>query len=210
MTMIGYSDRINHALAFAAKHHDQAVRRGTRLPYLTQSPNVALILTRYGQDDDTVVAGILQDVVVDAVRDGLTHEMLTQRIAEKFGETVLASIHSITQRQHDDDGVELSAEERRDDLLERLAAAGTRARWACAAIQVHTGSTLLADISRTDFPETVWGRFSAGREGTIRWYRRIHERLAAVGFDGAIMLEMREMVQELEKKLPVEEEVRRR
>ena len=31
----GYSDRINHALAFAAKHHDQQVRKGTRLPYLT-------------------------------------------------------------------------------------------------------------------------------------------------------------------------------
>ena len=28
--MNGYSDRINHALAFAAKHHDQQVRRGTR------------------------------------------------------------------------------------------------------------------------------------------------------------------------------------
>ena len=31
----GYSDRINHALAFAAKHHDRQVRKGTRLPYLT-------------------------------------------------------------------------------------------------------------------------------------------------------------------------------
>ena len=36
MTITGYSDRINHALAFAAKHHDQQVRKGTRLPYLTQ------------------------------------------------------------------------------------------------------------------------------------------------------------------------------
>ncbi len=57
--MQGYSDRINHAFAFAAKHHDQQVRKGTRLPYLTQPANVAIILARYGQDDDTVVAGIL-------------------------------------------------------------------------------------------------------------------------------------------------------
>ena len=45
--MNGYSDPINHALAFAAKHHDQQVRRGTRLPYITAAPNIALILTRY-------------------------------------------------------------------------------------------------------------------------------------------------------------------
>ena len=59
MTITGYSDRINHALAFAAKHHDQQVRKGTRLPYVTHPANVAVILTRYGQDDDTVIAGIL-------------------------------------------------------------------------------------------------------------------------------------------------------
>jgi len=44
--MRGYSDRINHALAFAAKHHDRQVRRGTRLPYLTHPANVAVSLTR--------------------------------------------------------------------------------------------------------------------------------------------------------------------
>src|SRR5512142_934229 len=67
--VIGYSDRINHALAFAAKHHDRQVRKGTRLPYLTHPASVAIILTRYGQDDETVVAGILHDVIEDCVRE---------------------------------------------------------------------------------------------------------------------------------------------
>ena len=31
----GYSDRINHALAFAAKHNDREVRKNMRLPYGT-------------------------------------------------------------------------------------------------------------------------------------------------------------------------------
>ena len=69
MTITGYSDRINHALAFAAKHHDQQVRKGTRLPYLTRSANVAIILARYEQDDQTVVAGILRDVIEDFLLD---------------------------------------------------------------------------------------------------------------------------------------------
>jgi (p)ppGpp synthase/HD superfamily hydrolase len=206
----GYSDRINHALAFAAKHHDQQVRKGTRLPYLTQAPNVAIILTRYGQDEDTVVAGILHDVVDGAARDGLTHEMLTQRIVEKFGDQVLATVNAVTQRQLDDDGVELSAEERRDDYLDRLAGAGASARWVSAAAQVHNGSTLLAELRRTDFPETIWGRFTAGREGTIRWYRRVHDRLAELGFDAPIMAELKDVAEALEKYMPEETEVRRR
>jgi GAF domain-containing protein len=208
--IIGYSDRINHALAFAAKHHDQQVRKGTRLPYLTQSPNVAIILTRYGQPEDTVVAGILHDVVDDVGRDGMTHEMLTQRIAEKFGDRVLATVNAVTQRQLDDDGVELSTDERRDDYLERLATADESARWVCAAAQVHTGSSLLAELRRTDFPETVWGRFAAGQEGTIRWYRRTHDRLAALGFDAPIMGELGTVADELERYMPEESEIRRR
>src|SRR3979411_569773 len=76
MTIRGYSDRINHAFAFAAKHHDRMVRKGTRLPYLTHPANVAVILTRYGQDEQTIVSGILHDVIEDCVRDGFTRDML--------------------------------------------------------------------------------------------------------------------------------------
>src|SRR3954465_7927591 len=149
MTVTGYSDVINHALAFAAKHHDRQVRKGTRMPYLTQPANVAIILTRYGQDDRTVVAGILHDVIEDCVRESHTREMLEQRIGDKFGMDVLDTVLAITNRRVDDDGVELSADERRDDCLDRLAAADETARWVCAADTLHNASTILADLRRT-------------------------------------------------------------
>ena len=140
----GYSDRINHAFAFAAKHHDRQVRKGTRLPYLTHPANVAVILTRYDQDDHTIVAGILHDVIEDCVRDGYTRQMLEQRIGDKFGPDVLDTVLAVTQRQVDEEGIELSSEERKDDYLARLAAASERARWVCAADKVHNGNTILA------------------------------------------------------------------
>lgn len=196
--MTGYSDRINHALAFAAKHHDRQVRKGTRLPYLTQPPNVAIILTRYGQDESTVVAGILHDVVEDCVREEYTRQDLEQRIAEKFGPEVLASIISVTNRRKDDDGVEFSAEERREDFLARLAGASEAARWVCAADKVHNIRSLIADLSRTIDRDAVWSRFAAGREGTVRWYRAVHDRLAELGFSAPIMDELRVAVEELE------------
>jgi (p)ppGpp synthase/HD superfamily hydrolase len=199
MTTRGYSDRINHAFAFAAKHHDRQVRKGTRLPYLTHPANVAVILTRYGQDEQTVVAGILHDVIEDCVRDGYTRDMLEQRIGDKFGPAVLDTVLAVTQRQVDEEGIELSSEERKDDYLARLAAASERARWVCAADKIHNGSTILADLNRTIDPDTVWSRFSAGRSGTVRWYRRVYERLRELHFEAPIMAELRTVAEELEQ-----------
>ncbi len=195
----GYSDRINHAFAFAAKHHDRQVRKGTRLPYLTHPANVAIILARYGQDEQTVVAGILHDVVEDCVRDGYTRDMLVQRIGDKFGSEVLETILAVTHRQVDEEGIELSSEERKDDYLARLAAAPESARWVCAADKIHNGSSILADLNRTIDTDTVWSRFNVGRVGTVRWYRRVYDRLTEVGFKTLIMDELRDVAEALEK-----------
>ena len=186
----GYSDRINHAFAFAAKHHDQQVRKGTRLPYLTHPANVAIILTRYGRGDDTVVGGILHDVVEDCVRDGWTREMLEERIAHKFGRNVLDTVLQVTMRRTDDDGIDMSHDDRKDDYLDRLELAGEDALWVCAADKVHNANSILSDLRRTSFPETVWGRFSAGREGTVAWYQRVAERLREIGFTAPIVDEL--------------------
>lgn len=198
--MNGYSDVINHAFAFAAKHHDQQVRKGTKLPYLTHPANVAVILTRYGQDDQTVVAGILHDVVEDCVRDGFTQPMLEQRIGDKFGADVLQTVLAVTYRRHDEEGVELSSLEKKTDYLERLGTAGDRARWVCAADKLHNVSSILADLARTLDSATIWSRFGGGRPATVSWYRAVHDRLLEVGFSGEIMKELATVTSELERR----------
>jgi len=190
MTVTGYSDVINHALAFAAKHHDRQVRKGTKLPYLTHPANVAVILTRYGCNSDTVVAGILHDVIEDCVREGYSREMLEQRIGDKFGAKVLDTVLAVTYRRHDDDGVELSGDDRKTDYLERLSDASEEARWVCAADKIHNASSILSDLRRTVDAETIWSRFGGGRVGTGRWYRQVYERLREVGFNAPIMAEL--------------------
>ena len=199
MTVTGYSDVINHALAFAAKHHDRQVRKGTKLPYLTHPANVAVILTRYGCDSNTVVAGILHDVIEDCVRDGYSREMLEQRIGDKFGAKVLDTVLAVTYRRHDDDGVELSGDDRKTDYLERLSGASEEARWVCAADKVHNASSILSDLRRTVDAETIWSRFGGGRAGTGRWYRQVYERLREIGFDAPIMAELDAVSGELQE-----------
>lgn len=199
MTITGYSDRINHALAFAAKHHDQQVRKGTRLPYLTHPANVAIILTRYGCDETTVVAGILHDVVEDCVTKDYTRDMLESRIASKFGEDVLETVLAVTHRNHDDDGNEFTSEEKKADYLDRLSAASESARWVCAADKLHNANSILTDLKRTSWPENVWSRFKVGKEGTIRWYRAVYDRLKELGFQAKIMSELERTVLAMEQ-----------
>ncbi|HET7632148.1 MAG TPA: HD domain-containing protein [Gemmatimonadaceae bacterium] len=195
----GYSDRINHALAFAAKHDDREVRKGTRLPYGTHGANVAVILTKYDQDEDTVVAGILQGVVADFVRDRFTAEMLQQRVSDKFGERALHVALAASMRANDDDGVELSHDEQRDDFLVRLTDAADDVRWVSAADAIHTAGTILADLQRTIDPDSVWSRYHAGKAGTVGWFRRVYEQLHASGFDAPIMRELARVVEALEQ-----------
>ena len=194
----GYSDTINHAFAFAAKHHDRQVRKGTRLPYLTHPANVAIILTRYGRDEQTVVAGILHDVVEDCVRDGLSRETLEQRIGEKFGSGVLVTVLGVTYRRVDDDGDELSSDQKKDDYLARLNLAEEAALWVCAADKIHNANSVLSDLRRTVDPNSVWSRFNGGRPAIVKWYRQVLERLGEIGFEAPIVDELRTAVEALE------------
>ena len=196
--MRGYTDRINHALAFAAKHHDTQVRKGLRMPYVTHAANVAVILTHYGCDESVVVSGILHDVIEDCVRDGFSADDLADRIGAKFGDDVLTNVLSVTRRRLDDDGVEMSKDDVKEDFLARLSSASDAARWVCAAHNLHNAGTILADLLRTIEPATVWNRGGNGRDGTLHWYHAVHDRLREVGFDAPIMVELGEMVTQLD------------
>jgi (p)ppGpp synthase/HD superfamily hydrolase len=198
----GYSDRINHAFAFAAKHHDQQVRKGTRLPYLTHPANVAVILTRYGCDEDTVLAGILHDVIEDCVRSSYTRQSLEQRIRDKFGDTVVETVLQVSKRDVDDADTPLGPDDQREDHIRRLAGASESARWVCAADKIHNAGSILADLRRTadaEDRETIWRRFRLGKAGTVGYYRAVFERLREIGFDAPVMDELERFVLELEE-----------
>ena len=198
----GYSDAINHAFAFAAKHHDRQVRKGMKLlPYFTQPANIAVILTRYDRDERTVVAGILHDVVQDSVREGVSREILEQRIGEKFGADVLSIVLEATQRRNDDDGIELSSEEKKSDYLERLGSAKEAALWVSAAEKLHNVNSLLSDLKRTLDPNSVWSRLTGGRAATVQWYRDVVNRFGEIGFNAPIVDELSRGVSALESRL---------
>ena len=104
---------------------------------------------------------------------------------------------SVTKRKLDDDGGEMDRDERTADYLVRIAAAGHAALWVCAADKLHNVNATLADLRRTLDAMSVWGRMSAGRDGTLAFYREVQLRLSAAGFSAPIMDELREAIEAL-------------
>jgi hypothetical protein len=195
--MTGYSDRLNHAFAYAAKHHDRQVRKGARAPYLTQPANVAVILTRYGRDEDTVVAGILHDVIEDCVLEAWTTEMLDDRIGAKFGAPVVATALAVVRRRVDEAGEELSRDESRADQLRRIATAPEAARWVVAADAVHQTGALLADLRRTIDRDAVWMRVPGGRDAALAHGAALITALGTGGWSAPILAELSAMRDQL-------------
>ena len=103
-SMHGYSDRINHAFAFAAKYYGAAAPVGVGMDYLAHPANVAVILARYGCEQVTIVGGILHHVLEEANPDH--RPTLERKIGDKFGPVALAIARDALEPKYDRRGME--------------------------------------------------------------------------------------------------------
>ena len=81
-------ERIQKAYKFAEKAHENQKRLSGE-PYITHPFSVALQLAQLKQDEDTVIAGLLHDVLED------TH-VSAREIYQCFGDTVLTLVKGVT------------------------------------------------------------------------------------------------------------------
>jgi (p)ppGpp synthase/HD superfamily hydrolase len=129
--MTGYSDRINHALAFAAKYYGAVAPAGAGMDYLAHPANVGIILARYDCDQITIVAGILHHVLEEALPD--QRAVLERKIGDKFGPVALAVARDALEPKYDRRGGERAWQARKQEYLSQLATAEPRALDICVA-----------------------------------------------------------------------------
>jgi HD domain len=174
--MHGYSDRINHAFAFAAKYYGAVAPAGSGMDYLAHPANVAIILSRYDCEQVTVVAGILHHVLEEspASKRGL----LEQKIVNKFGAVTLAIARDAIEPKYDRWGDERPWHSCKSEYLTQLATAEPRALDICVADEIHACGSTVTAIRRlgVEYVRTV---SRAGSEQTVWWYRSLLEVLDA-------------------------------
>ena len=187
--MLGYSDRINHAFAFAAKYHGAVAPPGAGMDYVAHPANVAVILARYGCEQATIVAGILHHVLEETTAEH--RAVLEQKISDKFGPVVLAIARDAVEPKLDRRGAERSWQSCKQEYLTLLAMAEPRALDIIVADELHTCGSTITALRRLglEYLRTV---SRAGSDQTIWWYRSMLEIL-----DSRSEWPRREMLSEL-------------
>ena len=176
MTTRGYSDRISHAFSFAAKHFPVRPGRGSGLSHLTRPANVAVILTRYGCDEHTVVAGILRYLVEETHPIGKAE--IERKIGDKFGAAVLSVVREVLEPRYDDRGKERPWQACKMDYLANLVVAEPRTLDLCAAGEIHLAASILTDVRRLGV-EYVTTFTKASAKESLWWYHEVVEVLRA-------------------------------
>src|SRR3954449_11736701 len=174
--MNGYSDRINHAFAFAAKYYGAVAPAGAGMDYLAHPANVAIILARYDCDQITIVAGVLPPVLGGVLPD--PGPPLEKKISEKFGPVVLAVAKDALEPKFDRRGGERAWQARKQEYLAQLAIAEPRGLDICVAGETHAGGSTRTALRRLGV-EYLRTLSRANSEQTIWWYRSMLEILTA-------------------------------
>ena len=173
--MHGYSDRINHAFAFAAKYYGAVAPAGAGMDYLAHPANVAIILARYGCDQITIVAGILHHVLEETPPEGWP--VLEHKINDKFGPVVLAVAKDALEPKFNRRGGERPWQSCKQEYLSQLATVEPRALDIIIADEIHSCGSTMTALRRlgVEYLKTV---SSAGSEQIIWWYRSLLEIVA--------------------------------
>lgn len=170
MHLHGYSDRIHHALSFAAKHYPTRVSRYDSHSSLIRASSVAVILARFGAEECTIVASILK-----LLYDGCPHarqQTLATEIAAKFGSPVAMVVEAAAEPRYDVLGRERSWKACRFEYLARLTGASPRAMDVCVADELHVVGTALVEIRRLGV-EYLEQTGAPGRDDTAWWHRAL-------------------------------------
>jgi len=172
--MHGYSDRIHHAFAFAAKHYVPRAPATGSADFIAHPGNLAVILSRYSADQPTVVAGVLHLVLEETRPED--RPGMEQSIGVKFGSVVLAIARDAVESRFDARGGDLPWRAVKHDYLAHLGVAEPRAVDICVADEIHSAGLTLTALRRlgAEYVRTV---SSASSEQTIWWYRSLLELL---------------------------------
>lgn len=171
--MTGYSDRVGHALAFAAKH----LSRDPTLPAaaLARPANVAIILASYGCEEVTMVAAVLQEVLAQAPL--AERPELTRRLGDKFGSVTLAVVReALPPEPPTARALRRTWETECVDRLTHLATLEPRTLSIRAAQEILDCGMILSDVRRLGHEYLPTSRAVTGAQ-LVWWFRSVAETL---------------------------------
>ena len=161
------SERFSDALTYANELHREQWRKGTKIPYVSHLLAVAGLVLEHGANEDEAIAAVLHDAAEDC---GGSEQL--EQIRRRFGDRVAAIVEGCSDSLAADPRDKEHWHDRKERYQARLRESNdSSVLLVSAADKLHNARHTLADVRRLG-PE-VWGRFSGGRDGSLRNYTRL-------------------------------------
>ena len=183
-----FSRRFDDALVLARQLHADQTRKGTTIPYIGHLLAVTAIVIENGGTEDEVIAALLHDAIEDAGGDPIRRV-----IRDRFGDNVLAIVEGCTDT---DQTPKPPWRARKEAYLAHLSEASSSVLLVSLADKIHNAGSILRDLRNEG--ESVWSRFTGGRDGSLWYYRALVEAFRARGQFTTMVDELDRVVSELE------------
>jgi (p)ppGpp synthase/HD superfamily hydrolase len=174
-----YSFKIEQAIRAAAVLHDGQTRKGVEpYPYVTHLISVAFMLSDYGANEETIVAGLLHDTLEDT-------NYTPEELEADFGSNVREIVEGVTDALHAE-REQYTWKQRQERYLKTLALAPKPSLMIAAADKIHNMRSIVEEYS--DRPALFFKHFGRSIDDLTEKYNALkllfHERL-----DGGIVKE---------------------
>jgi (p)ppGpp synthase/HD superfamily hydrolase len=168
---MGFSEKFDEALAWAHQLHRQQVRKGSGVPYVCHLLGVSALVIEHGGTEEQAIAALLHDAGEDQGGEPTVRE-----IGRRFGPGVEEIVRACSDALVED-GPKPPWRERKEAYLAHLKDAPEAAILVSLADKVNNSRSLVTDL-REQGP-AVFDKFKGGHDGTLWYYRRLVEELAA-------------------------------
>ena len=181
------SERFTQALMYAHELHATQKRKASGVPYITHLLAVASIALEYGANEDEAIAALLHDAIED--QGG---EVTKAEIYRRFGDNVTAIVDGCSEPYIQP---KPPWRERKETYIAHLPTASPSILLVSASDKLHNARSILKDYRIIG--DTVWDRFTGGKEGTLWYYRALVNTFTSIQVT-PLTEELARVVKELE------------
>ncbi|TSA84502.1 bifunctional (p)ppGpp synthetase/guanosine-3',5'-bis(diphosphate) 3'-pyrophosphohydrolase [Deinococcus detaillensis] len=162
--------KFQEALVLAAEWHAAQTRKGSGVPYLSHLLGVASLALEFGANETEAVAALLHDALEDGPHNtGRSHQDLRAEIVRRFGKEAARLVDAATDATPDPHGPKPDWATRKRAYLGHLSQASVSALLVSASDKLHNSRSI--SVNAFTDGEGVFERFTAGKNGTVQYYR---------------------------------------
>lgn len=165
-----FSDKIFHAIEFAARAHQGQFRKGTKIPYIVHPIGVMRILIDHNCPPEVVIAGILHDTVEDST-------VTLIDIAKHFGSEVRDLVEFASEPDKSD-----TWENRKQHTINVIKTASLNALFVISADKLDNLTSIYEDFLKSG--ELFWHRFNRPKEKQHWYFRSVAEQFEKRYYEG--------------------------